>query len=165
MRCFPSGRRRLEIPCLGTSDGSELDDGRVLSVHARAAVVSCSDELHLTSAHTYRTYAITSHLASHQLTSLHSTSLTFTSQSLPVPPAATATCRPLARLIASDLASRRCGARETPSFTWESLSGQQRPYLGYHHTHTLNSPLPTLEWPAPPSPLEHEVVIRVPKVA
>ena len=62
----------------------KVDDqarGRVLSVHARAAV-SCPCELHLTSTHTY---GIASHLTSHQLISPHSTSLTSTSQSLPIP--------------------------------------------------------------------------------
>jgi hypothetical protein len=134
--CF---RCMLELLCLAWASYTSLRHTPTVS--------------HLTSLHTNRLHLTRPHLHP-PLNPFQSLSRRYR-----YPPSA------LARLIASDLASRRCGARETPSFTWESLSGEQRPYLGYHHTRTLNSPLPTYEWPAPPFPLEHEVVIRVPKVA
>jgi hypothetical protein len=146
--------------------------GRVLSVHARAAVhvLPCPGELHLTSAHTH-TYDTTSHLThsapidltSIDLTYIHSPLNPF--QSLPPLPLPAVYPRSAYRKHLS-----KPGAAGPENH--QASRGNHFPASNGHtldtttpHSHVEISSFSPYEWPAPPSPLEHEVVIRVPKVA
>ena len=137
-------------------------------MHARAAAVSwCLARVSYTS---LRHIPAISHLTSPRSRPIRFTPFDLTYIHLSIPPNPSRRYLPsaLARLIASTLARPALrGPRITKlhvGITFRRATAI--PWFIPPHSHVEFSSASLLyEWPAPPSPLEHEVVIRVPKVA